>query len=328
MKPVGTVPPGGGSDEGYPHRAPCDEAPHPSRPFYDAARPPHSRGALRSLDAKRLPVKRRAFLAGGSAAVTVGTAGCLVGYREEGSERTEYPGIAGYGYPSTICEEGLRPDAVRAVDDPAFGPDWDGIDLPDGYRRDGGLTDDRVVVGVERAGTARAYPLSVLARHEVVNDVFGPRSEARTRSDGECDVPLLVTYCPICRSGLVARREVDGEPATFGVTGLLWKLPDAYAAASEADGTAFGASESDPDAAVRDSANLVMYDEPTRSYWSQLLAEAICGPEAGDGLEVLPSTVATWGVWRAEHPDTVVLLPPPLSGTLRPPRTPSPRPEG
>jgi hypothetical protein len=261
-------------------------------------------------------VKRRTFLAGVPPGL-VGTAGCLVGYQNEtgtgnGSESeseredppTEYPGIAEYGYPSTVCEEDLRPDAIPAIEDPAFAPDWSEVDIPEEYRAGGGLTDDRVVVGVERDDLARAYPLSVLARHEVVNDSLGG--------------PVLVTYCPICRSGLVASRELDGGAATFGVTGLLWKPPDAYTAASEADGKVFGASESDPETGVRDSANLVMYDEPTGSRWSQVLAEAICGPKTGESLEILPSTVATWGEWRTEHPDTVVLLPPPFSGTLDP----------
>jgi hypothetical protein len=256
-------------------------------------------------------VNRRAFLATGLSAGVPATAGCLAGYRGRtagnGSEPTAYPGIAEYGYPSTVCAEERRSDAIPAIDGPAFAPDWDGVDLPEEYRADGGLTDDRVVVGVASGGTARAYPLAVLARHEVVNDAVG--------------TPLLVTYCPICRSGLVASREVDGEAATFGVTGLLWKLPDAYAAASEAGGTAFGASEADPEAGVRDSANLVMYDEPTGSYWSQLLAEAICGPKTGERLEIRPSTVATWGEWREANPDTEVLLPPPLSGTLDPVET-------
>ncbi|PSQ10368.1 hypothetical protein BRC93_09885 [Halobacteriales archaeon QS_5_70_15] len=250
-------------------------------------------------------MERRAFLAGVTTGLA-GTAGCLVGYRGgDGSEEptTEYPGIAEYGYPGTICEEERRPDAIPAIDDPAFGANWDGADLPEAYRP-GGLTDDRVVLGVSRDGAAHAYPLAVLARHEVVNDTLGD--------------PLLVTYCPICRSGLVASRELDGEVATFGVTGLLWKPPDAYAAASEADGTVVGASESDPDASVRDSGNLVMYDEPTGSRWSQVLAEAICGPRTGESLEIRPSTVTTWGQWRSGHPDTGVLLPPPLSGTLDP----------
>jgi hypothetical protein len=35
-------------------------------------------------------------------------------------------------------------------------------------------------------------------------------------------------------------------------------------------------------------------------------------------LSVVPSTVATWAEWRASHPDTDVLLPPPRSGTVDP----------
>jgi hypothetical protein len=61
--------------------------------------------------------------------------------------------------------------------------------------------------------------------------------------------------------------------------------------------------------------NLVMYDEATRSYWSQILGEAICGPKTGERLSIVPSTVATWGDWQADNPDTEVLLPPPHSET-------------
>ncbi|MDZ7701129.1 MAG: DUF3179 domain-containing (seleno)protein [Halobacteriales archaeon] len=95
-----------------------------------------------------------------------------------------------------------------------------------------------------------------------------------------------MTYCPLCRTGLAAERTVRGEPTTFGVSGLLY----------------------------RD--NLVMYDEATSSLWSQVRAQAIRGPMAGTDLSLLPSTLTTWGDWRAAHPETVVLLPPPISGTV------------
>ena len=58
----------------------------------------------------------------------------------------------------------------------------------------------------------------------------------------------------------------------------------------------------------------MLADEQSGSYWSQLLARAICGPLEGTGLEILPSTVTTWGEWRRSHPETDVLLPPPYSG--------------
>ena len=57
-----------------------------------------------------------------------------------------------------------------------------------------------------------------------------------------------------------------------------------------------------------------MYDELTGSFWSQGIGRAICGPAAGTDLEIVPSTVTTWGEWRADHPEGEVLLPPPHSG--------------
>jgi len=67
--------------------------------------------------------------------------------------------------------------------------------------------------------------------------------------------------------------------------------------------------------------DLVMYDGRTGSYWSQLLAQAICGPQRKRRLSIRPSTVTTLGEWRGEHPDTDVLLPPPASTLVDPPVT-------
>jgi hypothetical protein len=98
--------------------------------------------------------------------------------------------------------------------------------------------------------------------------------------------PLLVTYCVQCGSAVVADPFVRGTPTTFGVSGLLWR------------------------------ADLVMYDRATDSLWSQLLATAINGPATGDRLAIRPSSLTTWGAWRADHPATRVLLPPPRSETV------------
>jgi len=265
-------------------------------------------------------MNRRALLATLGTLGTTSLAGCTVGYAGPPAPADLPPGesFAEQGFPSTICEEELKPELIPAIDDPAFGSDWSDPRIPEKYLRTGGLTDDRQVVGLARGDTAWAYPLAILRRHEVVNDTFEPRSKARrTASDDTVDIPVLVTYCPLCRSGLVARREVDGDPTTFGVSGLLWKPPDAYAAASEADGDVFVAGEGlGEDPSIRNTGNLVLYDFATESRWSQLVARAICGPKTGTDFEILPSTVATWGEWKAEYPYTEVLLPPPISGTL------------
>ena len=64
------------------------------------------------------------------------------------------------------------------------------------------------IVHVELNGDARGYPLDVLTRHEIVNDVIG----------GE---PVAVTFCPLCNTAIAFRRSVGGEVLEFGVSGLL-----------------------------------------------------------------------------------------------------------
>jgi hypothetical protein len=176
--------------------------------------------------------------------------------------------------PTTEMVAAVHRDHIPAVVDPAFASDWDNLSLPaDSDADTTRLPADAPVVGVEREGSARAYPLRVLEWHEVVNDVFGG--------------PLLVTYCVQCGSAVVAERTVGERPTTFGVSGYLWR------------------------------SDLVLYDEATRSLWSQLLATAVNGPATGERLSILPSTLTTWEAWRADHPGTRVLLPPPASNTVR-----------
>jgi Protein of unknown function (DUF3179) len=66
------------------------------------------------------------------------------------------------------------------------------------------------VIGVSIAGAARAYPVKLLALHEVVNDVVGDR-------------PIVVTWCPLCSSALVFDRRAAGKTLTFGVSGFLYQ---------------------------------------------------------------------------------------------------------
>ena len=91
-------------------------------------------------------------------------------------------------------------DGIPPIDDPVFAPVGDAPDY---------LVDAEPVIVLELNGEQRAYPLSILITHEIVNDVVA----------GE---PVAVTYCPLCNTGLVFRRTVDGEVIRFGTTGLLY----------------------------------------------------------------------------------------------------------
>jgi hypothetical protein len=180
--------------------------------------------------------------------------------------------------PRSELVRGAPRDAIPAITDPVFAADWSDIYerseqynpiLPEGME----LRDEDIVVGVTRGGEARAYPLKILNWHEIVND--------------ELDGPLLVTYCPLCGSGVTAERRVAGEVTEFGVSGFLF------------------------------NSDLVMYDDLTGSLWSQIMATAINGERTGDTLSLLPSSFTTWGDWQSQYPETTVLLPPPISDTVR-----------
>lgn len=223
----------------------------------------------------------------------------------EAGTDTETVPLAEHGTPPTICDTSpLSDPGIYAIDEPVTDTSWDGYDIPERYGTDGELTDDEVVMSLKRDGERRAYPLSIVWHHEIVNDDLAG--------------PVLVTYCPLCDSAMASERRIDGTPATFTVTGQLWAAPEVQTRTSEADNRTFGVNQ---DAAeeitVRNTGNLVFIDDVTESYWSQILAEAICGPQTGERLSVIPATVATWEEWR-QRGDGEVLVPPPHSGTVDP----------
>jgi len=70
------------------------------------------------------------------------------------------------------------------------------------------IGDAEPVIALAIRGDARAYPLSVLIWHEIVNDVVG-------------GTPVTVTYCPLCNASLVFERTVENRVLDFGTTGKL-----------------------------------------------------------------------------------------------------------
>lgn len=225
-----------------------------------------------------------AWLAGCGEPVADSSSGTLtpagVETPENASTRDRVRTVAGEELPISQADMArvLPVNGILAIEEPAFGRDWRGLELT--YTRRGEeetiyprLRDDDLVIGIEDEAGARAYPLRVLNLHEIVNDTFDGR-------------PLLITYCPLCGSSMTATREVAGEETVFAVSGLLWK------------------------------GNLVMYDHLTQTLWSQLSAVGIQGPQWGERLDQYPSEVTSWGDWTERNPDTQVLLPPPHSRTV------------
>jgi len=126
------------------------------------------------------------------------------------------------------------------------------------------LDDQEALLSLAVGEETRGYPLQVMTWHEIVNDTVG-------------GVPVTVTYCPLCNSGVAFRREVGEWLLDFGTSGLLY-----------AD-------------------NLVMYDRQTESLWPQLTGQASVGVLTGTQLEAIPIGVVGWDQFRTAHPDALVL---------------------
>jgi hypothetical protein len=101
----------------------------------------------------------------------------------------------------------------------------------------------------------------------------------------QCGVPVAVTYCPLCNASMVFDRRIDGGVLSFGTSGRL-----------------------------RHS-DLVMYDHQTESLWQQFTGEAIVGRYAGRTLAVVPARIEAWHLFRSEHPEGQVLVPPSWGGS-------------
>jgi hypothetical protein len=66
---------------------------------------------------------------------------------------------------------------------------------------------DRLVVGIDIAGDARAYPLQFIGYHHQVRDRVG-------------GVEVLVSYCTVCRTGRVFAPVIDGKLESFRLVGM------------------------------------------------------------------------------------------------------------
>lgn len=97
-----------------------------------------------------------------------------------------------------ILSGGVGRDGIPPIDSPRF----------ETVSQATWLAPQSPVIAVEINGDARAYPLEVLTRHEIVNDEIG-------------GTPVAVTFCPLCNSAISYDRRVEGQTLRFGVSGNL-----------------------------------------------------------------------------------------------------------
>ena len=131
------------------------------------------------------------------------------------------------------------------------------------------LEDMEPVITVEIDGAEpRTYPIRYLTWHEIANDTVA-------------GIPIAVTFCPLCNSGITFDRRVDGQVLSFGVSGKL-----------------------------RNS-DMVMYDRETESWWQQAIGTGIVGEMTGVELTQLPTWMESWSEFKTRNPDGLVMDEPP-----------------
>ncbi|MEL7464669.1 MAG: DUF3179 domain-containing protein [Pseudomonadota bacterium] len=123
------------------------------------------------------------------------------------------------------------------------------------------------VLGIEVNGDARAYPLRLMAWHEMVNDTVG----------GEA---IALPFCTLCGAGVPYRAKVDdGAPLRFGTSGLLYRA----------------------NKLMWDDRTESLWNQ----FNGEPVIGPLVG--SGLKLEALPLVMEPWVRWRERHPETLVL---------------------
>lgn len=148
---------------------------------------------------------------------------------------------------------GVRKDGISSLDEPKFEPIAD-ISQPDSVQ----------AIVLKEGSVAKVFPYNILTWHEIVNDTV----------DG---VPVAVTFCPLCGSAIVYRRDLSRSVTTFGVSGWLYE------------------------------SNLIMYDRDTESLWQQSTGKAMAGEYFGEKLALVPFQLMTIGEVKEAYPAALVL---------------------
>jgi hypothetical protein len=156
---------------------------------------------------------------------------------------------------SEILSGGPPKDGIPAIDNPNF------VSVA---KADNWLEPQEPVAVFETEAETHIYPLQILMWHEIVNDQVG-------------DIPVTMTFCPLCNTAIAFDRRVEGQVLDFGTTGRLR------------------------------FSNLIMYDRQTESWWQQATGEAIIGKFTGTELTLLPALLISWEDARRAYPEAEVL---------------------
>jgi len=156
----------------------------------------------------------------------------------------------------TILSGGPPKDGIPSIDSPTF---------ISREAADQWIRPQEAVLVLRYEGRVRVYPLQILMWHEIVNDVIDGAS-------------VIVTYCPLCNTGVAFKGEIDGQSLDFGTTGRL-----RYS-------------------------NLIMYDRQSETWWQQASGRGLIGEYAGRSLPMLPISILPWNEVLEDENSTVEVL--------------------
>ncbi|MBX2954548.1 MAG: DUF3179 domain-containing protein [Cyclobacteriaceae bacterium] len=122
-----------------------------------------------------------------------------------------------------------------------------------------------LVVGILVNGEAKAYPIEIIGYHHQVRDSVG-------------GVPVMVTYCTVCRTGRIFSPMVNGKLENFRLVGM-------------------------------DHFNAMFEDTSTKSWWRQANGEAIIGPLMGSVLQEFPTQQMSLRSWLNLYPSSKIMQP-------------------
>ncbi len=154
-----------------------------------------------------------------------------------------------------ILSGGPPKDGIPSIDEPRFdtlaeAAEWIG--------------DDEPVLVITHGDETHLYPIQILTWHEIVNDEVG-------------GLPVSVTFCPLCNTGIAFDRRFDGQILDFGTTGRLR------------------------------FSNLIMYDRQTETWWQQASGRGLAGRYAGERLKFVPVLMVSFAEAIDGWPDARVV---------------------
>ncbi len=123
--------------------------------------------------------------------------------------------------------------------------------------------DNSLAICVENNGNVKAYPIRFMSYHHQVQDTIG-------------GLPLIITYCNVCRTGRAFHPVVKGHHEKFRLVGM-------------------------------DHYNAMFEDESTGSWWRQSTGESIAGRLKGEVLDEAESMQLTVKKLFELYPDALVM---------------------